>query len=396
MRPGVHLKTVADIDALKLKAEATGPGAVKPEARAVKAGYPKPIGEAAHIGLVGEFIRMVEPHTEADRNFLSVQFLVYAGYIAGRRAHVYAGDVHHSNLFVCGVGLTNTGRKGTATAPIRKALVGINQDIDGCISGVAPGASSGEGVIYAIRDPLMKGNAVVDEGVKDKRLMIHEGEFAATLAACNRDGNTLASILRTGWDGTSVLGALVKTSPIRATGAHICFVANITKDELLNSIARGIDNGLANRFLWCCSERSKILPSGGKKILSVDWTAWRQRFGKNIDLVNGLVELDAEAAELWGTDERPEGGAYEKLTGKRNGMFGAAVGRAAPQTLRIALVYALLDGAPAITKAHLLAALEVWRYCEDSAKYIFGTGLTNRNANDILGCLKEYPEGVSR
>jgi hypothetical protein len=55
------------------------------------ASWPAPIGEEAYYGIAGRFIRLVEPHTEADSSFMLVQFLAYAGNIFGRRAFVWAG-----------------------------------------------------------------------------------------------------------------------------------------------------------------------------------------------------------------------------------------------------------------------------------------------------------------
>jgi hypothetical protein len=40
--------------------------------------------------------------------------------------------------------------------------------------------------------------------------------------------------------------------------------------------------------------------------------------------------------------------------------------------MRIAVIYAVLDGQRRIGVEHLRAALEVWRYCEESAHYAFG------------------------
>jgi hypothetical protein len=50
-------------------------------------------------------------------------------------------------------------------------------------------------------------------------------------------------------------------------------------------------------------------------------------------------------------------------------MLGAVTARAEAQ---LALIYAVLDGAALIARPHLEAALEVWRYCDESAAYIFG------------------------
>jgi hypothetical protein len=82
--------------------------------------YPSPLGPEAYYGVAGEFVRLVEPHSEADSNFTLIQFLVYAGNLLGRKAYVQAGgDRHYTKLFVCGVGPTSTGRKGSATGPVQ-------------------------------------------------------------------------------------------------------------------------------------------------------------------------------------------------------------------------------------------------------------------------------------
>src|SRR5262249_52436274 len=36
--------------------------------------YPSPLGEDAYYGIAGRFVRLVEPHTEADASFMLVQF----------------------------------------------------------------------------------------------------------------------------------------------------------------------------------------------------------------------------------------------------------------------------------------------------------------------------------
>jgi hypothetical protein len=60
------------------------------------------------------------------------------------------------------------------------------------------------------------------------------------------------------------------------------------------------------------------------------------------------------------------------------------------------LVYALLDGADAIHPDHLHAAMALWNYCRDSARYIFGTTTGSDLADDLLIRLRMHPEGLSR
>jgi hypothetical protein len=70
--------------------------------------------------------------------------------------------------------------------------------------------------------------------------------------------------------------------------------------------------------------------------------------------------------------------------------------RAEAQTVRIALIYAALDGSNRIDMPHLLAALEVWRYCEESVRAIFGDVSGDETADAIIELLRTSPEGLAQ
>jgi hypothetical protein len=59
------------------------------------------------------------------------------------------------------------------------------------------------------------------------------------------------------------------------------------------------------------------------------------------------------------------------------------------QCRRLALIYALLDQVTEIQMPHLRAALEVWSYCEDSVRYLYGTATGDETADAILRSLLE-------
>lgn len=149
-------------------------------------------------------------------------------------------------------------------------------------------------------------------------------------------------------------------------------------------------NGLANRFLWFCVARSRPLPFGG----SVDEKALdllAQELGFAIDYAQniGRVDFSEDARDLWFE-------VYDELSEARPGLFGAITARAEAQVLRLALVYAVLDGSAQIAVQHLKAALEVWRYCAQSARYIFGCSLGDPAADEILRLLKDSQCGLTR
>jgi len=64
--------------------------------------------------------------------------------------------------------------------------------------------------------------------------------------------------------------------------------------------------------------------------------------------------------------------------------------------LRLSCIYALLDHSTEVQRCHLEAALALWKYCEDSAEFIFGTALENQVADQILKALRNAPDGLTR
>jgi hypothetical protein len=186
-------------------------------------------------------------------------------------------------------------------------------------SRAASGLSSGEGLFWQVRDPIEerrkartkedKASAdehgfvteLADVGTEDKRLLVVESELASVLERMGREGNTLSTILRQAWDGDEVLDTLVKTSQAKATGAHISVIGHITADELRRKLtATEQTNGFANRFLWICAKRSKLLPLGGD-IAKVDWQPMLGRLADALKYgaTTGLIDFDAEAQEIW-------------------------------------------------------------------------------------------------
>jgi hypothetical protein len=348
----------------------------------------------AHYGLAGDVVAALAPHTEADPVALLIQYLLSFGNCAGRTAYALAENTKHfANLFAVLVGATAKARKGTAAERIRRIFEKVDPDWSALRT--QGGMSSGEGVIHAVRDPtfgMKKGiEELTDSGITDKRLLLDEREFYQALAVMRREASILSRVIRDAWDGREVLATLTKHSPTRATGAHISIIGHITTDELREALDHtSMINGYANRFLFVCVRRSRLLPFGGANI-ELDGIAERTREALTTAQTIGLVTFSDRARQLWASE-------YERLTENRPGLFGAITARADPQTLRLALIYALLDGSSQIRRRHLRAALAVWNFCDASAKYIFGTDiLGNPVADTIMRALRNVGStGLSR
>lgn len=61
--------------------------------------------------------------------------------------------------------------------------------------------------------------------------------------------------------------------------------------------------------------------------------------------------------------------------------------------LRKLNTYALLDRSTEVRRHHRDAALALWKYCEDSAEFIFGDAQGNQSIDQILKALRNAPEG---
>ena len=71
--------------------------------------------------------------------------------------------------------------------------------------------------------------------------------------------------------------------------------------------------------------------------------------------------------------------------------------RAEAQTMRLACLYALGDSSAIVSRPHLIAALEVWRYCFASAVTLFGDRIGDPVADQILSHLRRIdPESATR
>lgn len=365
--------------------------------------WPDRLDEAAYHGLAGEIVRAIDPHTEADPVAVLIQLLVGFGNAIGRSAHFVAdAATHYLNLYAVLVGKTAKGRKGTSWANARLVFDRVAPDwVD---NRVLSGLSSGEGLIWQVRDEVTKlvpvkhkgrptgeyDSVIEHQGVDDKRLLVMESEFATALKVMQRDGNTLSPILRLAWD-TGNLRSMVKNSPACATGAHISVIGHITKDELTRYLDRTeCANGLGNRFLWLCVQRSKCLPEGGQ-VLSLDLSPLIERLSLSIQEAREatLITRDPAARELWRD-------VYPELSEGKAGIFGAMTSRAESQVMRLACAYALLDVSRVVRVEHLRAGLALWRYCEASVKHVFGTATGDPVADDIYRALRLRPDGMTR
>jgi hypothetical protein len=158
-------------------------------ALAAPAGWPEPPAPDAFHGLAGAIVEKIAPHTEADPVAILTQLLVACGALVGRGAWFQVEATrHHANQYLLLIGDTARARKGSSFDHVTRLLSEADPTFP---SRLTTGLSSGEGLVWTVRDPTGS-----DPGAKDKRLLIAEPEFASVLKSTGRDLSTLSPTLR--------------------------------------------------------------------------------------------------------------------------------------------------------------------------------------------------------
>jgi hypothetical protein len=362
------------------------------------------LDKTAYYGLAGEVVTTLLPETEADPAALLLQYLASFGNMVGRTSFVeWASSKHYPNIFTLIAGRSARSRKGTSAQNIRAVIE--RADSDWARENVKSGISSGEGIIEMVRDARYEMNkrtqtvVCVDPGVFDKRLLLDEREFSSTLSKMKQETNIVSTILRQAWDCyPPVLATRTKIKPSVATEPLISVAAHITLNEVRQLLDKlSITDGFGNRFLYGCTDRSKLLPFGGNFDPAVlDALATKTREAMLAAQQLGQITMADDAKPCWQQFYEVTEGPVQHAEHTTE-LIDHLTARAAPQVLRLALIYALLDKSAQMTLPHVEAAIAVWQFCEASAKYIFRELSSDHTANTILCELQRIrPDGLNR
>lgn len=213
------------------------------------------------------------------------------------------------------------------------------------------------------------------------------GGFARFLKVAAREGSILSMCAAT--PGTALkLEARSRASTTVATGHHIALLGHVTVEELRARLTEtDMANGFCNRMLFVVGHNSKRLPEGGN-LDDADVARLAAMLASRLREVRSFGRLNRSRAGM----ERWAELYHQMADDDPGGLLGAVTSRDQAQTLRLSVVYALLDGSRLIEPDHLEAAWAVWCYCRDSAAYIFGDSLGDEVADRLLSALRDAGE----
>ena len=376
----------------------------KPEGRSPKfqarSEWPAAMDEDAFSGVLGDFVRTVEPHSEASREALLTQAAVMLGNAMGLRPGWRVEATRHALiLFANLVGDTAVARKGTSFDRARQFILGADPDYE---SRITQGISTAEGLLSMLRNDEEEDFTVsvhgeeiqsVRAGSQDRRLMVVESEFAALLRRMHRKDNVLSPVLRSLWDhGSARVGT--KVDPIEVTGAHVSLITHITGIELTAEFTTtDMANGFGNRCLWICTTRARSLPRGGN-LGPHDLDSVTDQIKAVLDFADVEApqeyDFDQSTGLLWDQE-------YERLHEAVDAsLLGLITSRGPAIVRRLAVLYAVADLEVVIREQHLRAALAVWDYSRRSAEYLFGAATGNVIADKVYRFAGDRPAGITR
>ena len=224
-------------------------------------------------------------------------------------------------------------------------------------------------------------SVMTDPGIEDKRLLLDEREFYSALEVMKREGNILSAHRprRLGLPAGAANADQEHPDP-RHQRLHLDRRPHHDRGAAAEARPHLDGQRLRQPVLYGCVHRSKMLPFGGDALDATDLgtrTRAAIETARNFDRVN----MTEAAMELWVA-------VYPQLSGEVPGLLGSLTARAEGQTIRLALIYALLDGAGEIDRVHLEAALAVWAFCDASTRFIFGDVTGDTMADAILRALR--------
>ncbi len=269
---------------------------------------------------------------------------------------------------------------------------------------ILSGISSGEGVIFNIRDAREgregKGD---DPGVKQKRMLITLAEFGSVLALVRRPGSTLSPVIRNAYDCTP-LETAAKVEPVRCAQPYITLSAAITPAELFGMLFDGRDT-TANRPLYLYAVREKLV-ANPKATVGADRMA--EEIAMNIhSLYDALqptkpflgtaIPFTPEAAALYEQEIYPELNAITGNSINASKLFG----RLTTNARKIAGILSVIAGEPAVSVGAIKAAAAWVRHGAATVNALASTvderlksARAHKDADAVLKALGKLGPGV--
>lgn len=317
--------------------------------------------------ILEDFVALTAPHVETDVNNIIIDFLACAGVAIGMKAYaMHVADKHPPVPFYLVIGNTTIG-KGTS---FNCAHTLFSLVISDWKNYVRRSARSQQGLYRLVRNAAAKEISFISKTTgKEKtvdnkrytegRLLVRFSEVSAVFKSMRAEWSTLAEGMREVYDGNPLSNekgdqndSITVDDPYSAA-----LLGDVTPWEL-SEVIEAVDfrDGVANRFLWSHSRRTKTITRGSL----ADYTQLAERLKLVIpEEPIGEISFSEAGAAAWDT-------WVYTLPFEDEGKLADACGRARANALRLAVLFAILDesrliliGPPQIEARHVQAAAAI-------------------------------------
>jgi len=309
-----------------------------------------------------EFREAVSHTTEASDAYLFAAYAVAAS-VGLDHLHVFMGQTVRPNLYACCVGRTGIARKTTGHRWVDE-LLHADQ------GRVSRAAGSAEGLLKALQS--------------DPRRVLSIGEMATLLTKGAQDGSAgLLPMLTNLYDCPASVENLTVKSPTRVESPYVCIITSTTRAWLHDTMtATSIRAGFAGRFCYLTGRQKAPKPWTDPP----DWNTLANavhilRPGE--PRTDTRIDMPLEARELWD----PWYIAERERT-EDNPILDALRQRLHTNAIKLALIYAGLEGTDQITPGQVAAALAFAEYQRQAVAYVY-KGFRDRAARIDWGEAEE-------
>jgi hypothetical protein len=310
--------------------------------------------------ILKDFAAELLPEVEADINNIVCDFLACAGAAIGLRAYAkHLADTHPAATFHLLIAETTNG-KGTVYACTNQLFKMAVPDWAKCVKH----STRSQQALYRMLAEVSQPEIVYQKDGEESeskpnpdynggRMLLRLSEISAIFKAFRAEWSTMSQGLREAFDGTplsnerSEKATSIKVDSLYALG----IIGDVTPWEL-SEVIEGVDfaNGVANRFVWSVSHRSKIVPHATRQ---PDYKPLAARLARLIPAAPlGEITFAEGGLVAWDT-------WVYSLPLHDTGRLGSACGRMRANCLRLAVLFAVLDESRDLTAVPKMHARHV-------------------------------------
>ena len=294
------------------------------------------IPAACFRGAFQDYRRALAETTEASDNYHFLGLAVVAGLIIGRRAYLEHGRPIYPNLYACIVGETGHARKSTAISHARRLLADFEE-------------------IYTLTTGSWEGILDALDGDR-RRVLLVPGEYRSLAAKAGQESTSnLIPGLTEAYDCPAELSHRTRGKDLRTSDPFLSIFTSSTRDWLQHSFqALDVAGGFVNRWTFVDGTPKPPNPLPARP----DDSLWGEVRKALRDMDEGIdvapdsrrLELSPEAREVF-VD------FYRDLHEAKHGteLLAQLAQRLQDQALKLALLYALLEGCDYIRQEHMAA-----------------------------------------